>query len=186
MIHLHASHSQIAARPPARPADIVPAPESSDAAELKLLQQLSSRDREVRTHEQAHVAASGGLANGGPSFQFTRGPDGRLYATGGEVSIDVAPVANDPQATIEKAQQIRRAALAPTNPSQADRAVAARATAMATEARVELQREARDAEAPYLVTNEKGDGEDISGTDDLAALFSTEGEERERQIDISI
>ena len=72
-----------------------------------MIQQLRARDLEVRSHEQAHVAAAGSLAQGGPSFQFTRGPDGRLYATGGEVGIDVSPVANDPHATIEKAQQIR-------------------------------------------------------------------------------
>lgn len=98
----------------------------------------------MRTHERAHLAAAGGLANGGARFQMTRGPDGRQYATGGEVSIDVAPVAGDPQATIDKAEKIRRAALAPAEPSQADRAVAARATAMANEARLELQREARE------------------------------------------
>lgn len=142
MIHLHSSHVP----PPAATssAKLVVAGADPEAAEVRLLQQLSARDREVRTHERAHAAAAGGLANGGPSFQFTRGPDGRLYATGGEVNIDVSPVANDPEATIEKAQKIRRAALAPTNPSQQDRAVAARATAMATEARVELQREGRE------------------------------------------
>lgn len=78
---------------------------------------------------------------------MTRGPDGRQYATGGEVSIDVSPVAGDPQATIDKAEKIRRAALAPAEPSQADRAVAARATAMANEARIEMQREAREKDA---------------------------------------
>ncbi len=167
----------------ATPAGVSRAADSADAAELKLLQQLSGRDREVRTHEQAHVAASSGLAQGGPSFQFTRGPDGRLYATGGEVNIDVAPVANDPQATIEKVQQIRRAALAPTNPSQADRAVAARAMAMANEARLELQREARDAEGSPPPADSSSRS---SSGDDSLGRYSNATAERENQIDISI
>ena len=179
MIHLHTSiTTQLPVRS-AKPA----APALRDAAELKIIQQLSARDREVRTHEQAHVAASGGLAQGGPSFQFTRGPDGRLYATSGAVAIDVSPVANDPHATIEKAQQIRRAALAPANPSQADQAVAARATAMATEARVELQRESRDG----TESSEASDKTDKAHEgEDLAAHFSTAAAERASQIDISV
>ena len=109
-------------------------------ADVALIRELQRRDREVRIHERAHAAAAGNLANGGARLQFTRGPDGRQYATGGEVSIDVAPVPDDPRATLRKAEKIRRAALAPTNPSAQDRAVAARAAAMATEARIELQR----------------------------------------------
>ncbi|MFT4584241.1 MAG: hypothetical protein ACI8XZ_004005, partial [Gammaproteobacteria bacterium] len=61
---------------------------------------------------------------------------------GGEVSIDVSAVANDPRATNDKAQKIRRAALAPTNPSQQDKAVAARASSMAMQAKIEIQRAA--------------------------------------------
>ncbi|MGR9093035.1 MAG: putative metalloprotease CJM1_0395 family protein, partial [Gammaproteobacteria bacterium] len=86
---------------------------AADPAEPRRLQELAARDNQVRTHERARLAAAGGLANGGARLQMTRGPDGRQYATGGEVSSDVAPVAGDPQATIDKAQKIRRAALAP-------------------------------------------------------------------------
>ncbi|MFQ5934609.1 MAG: putative metalloprotease CJM1_0395 family protein [Dehalococcoidia bacterium] len=43
---------------------------------------LKARDAQVRAHEQAHVAAAGGLATGGPKFSFQRGPDGKLYAVG--------------------------------------------------------------------------------------------------------
>jgi hypothetical protein len=60
------------------------------------------------------------------------------YAVGGEVSIRVGTVANDPQATLEKAEQVRRAALAPADPSSQDRQVAARASQIAAEARAEL------------------------------------------------
>ena len=187
MIHLHSSHSPITTQLPTQSEKVARTPAPADAAELKIIQQLSSRDREVRTHEQAHVAASGGLANGGPSFQFTRGPDGRLYATGGEVGIDVSPVANDPQATIEKAQKIRRAALAPANPSQADRNVAARATAMATEARVQLQRERHDSDTENQVGDKAVTGTAPAASDrDLVALFSTDAAERSAHIDQSV
>ena len=76
----------------------------------------------------------------GARFERVRGPDGRLYAVGGEVSID-ASAANTPEATLAKAEIIRRAALAPADPSAQDRAVAAQAVKMATEARAEIARQ---------------------------------------------
>ena len=97
---------------------------------------LKARDREVRTHEQAHLSASGGLAMGGASFQQERGPDGRMYAVGGEVQIDISEGSTAAE-TITKAQRIRRAALAPAQPSAQDRQVAAQAARMETEARQE-------------------------------------------------
>ena len=45
--------------------------------------ELKSRDREVRSHEQAHLAAAGPYASGAPSFTYQEGPDGRRYAVGG-------------------------------------------------------------------------------------------------------
>lgn len=101
------------------------------------IQELQKRDREVRAHEAAHVAAGGPYVRGGPSFQFTTGPDGKLYATGGEVSIDTAPVSNDPEATIQKMQTVERAALAPAQPSPQDNAVAASAAQEEAQARME-------------------------------------------------
>ncbi|MCH8129990.1 MAG: hypothetical protein IIC70_08840, partial [Acidobacteria bacterium] len=60
-------------------------------------------------------AAAGSNASGGPTFEFTTGPDGKRYAVGGEVQIDTSAVDGDPQATIQKMQQVRRAALAPAS-----------------------------------------------------------------------
>ncbi len=105
---------------------------------------LQKRDQEVRTHEQAHLAAAGGLAKGGTTFSFQRGPDGKQYAVGGEVNIDISPVSGNPKATIQKAQQIRTAALAPANPSAQDRAVAASATALEAQAQQELKNEKQE------------------------------------------
>lgn len=106
-------------------------------AERQEVQALKARDQEVRRHEQAHASA-GGVYAGAPQYDFTTGPDGGRYAIGGEVSIDTAPVPGDPQATLEKAQTVRRAALAPAEPSEQDRRVAAEASQMAAQARVEL------------------------------------------------
>jgi len=112
--------------------------------EKQQVEKLKQRDAEVRRHEQAHKAAAGGNANGGPTFEFQTGPDGKRYAVGGEVSIDTSEVSGDPQATIQKMQQIRRAALAPAQPSGQDRAVAAQAQATEQAARAELAKERRD------------------------------------------
>jgi hypothetical protein len=111
--------------------------ENLTSEEKAVVNELSKRDREVRAHEMAHTAAGAGLT-GPVSYSYQRGPNGRLYAVEGSVEIDVSPVPNDPRATLEKAQQIQQAALAPSQPSNADRQVAAAASAMATEARAEL------------------------------------------------
>ncbi|MEO1926994.1 MAG: putative metalloprotease CJM1_0395 family protein, partial [Gammaproteobacteria bacterium] len=109
-----------------------------DQQELSQLRTLQNRDREVRAHEQAHIAAAGSLAKGGASFEYKRGPDGQRYAVGGEMQIDTSTVSGDPEATAAKAQQIRRAAFAPAQPSQQDRSVAAAASTMEAKARIEI------------------------------------------------
>lgn len=130
---------------------------SPEAAQLR---ELRARDREVRSHERAHAAAAAGLPHSAPSYTYQRGPDGRMYAIGGEVRIDTAPVAGDPRATIDKAEQIRRAALAPAQPSAQDRAVAARAAAMAAQARAELQSERAEEAAAEREAAQSNDSEE--------------------------
>lgn len=104
----------------------------------RVITELKSRDREVKAHEQAHLAAGGRHVTGGASYSYQTGPDGRRYAIGGEVGIDTSPVAGDPEATLAKAQQVRAAALAPAEPSSQDLKVAAQATQMAAQARAEI------------------------------------------------
>lgn len=108
-----------------------------DEAQLKELADLKARDREVRAHEAAHQAVGGQYA-GAMSFTYQRGPDGAQYAVGGEVPIDVSPVAGDPQATVEKMRVVRAAAMAPAQPSAQDRAVAAQAMQTMLQAQSEL------------------------------------------------
>lgn len=111
-----------------------------------LISQLRARDREVRLHEAAHASVGGKYA-GSPSLDFTRGPDGVSYASGGEVSISVSEVAGNPQSTIEKARVIKAAALAPAEPSAQDRRVAAQASQLEVEAREDIQVQERNESA---------------------------------------
>lgn len=110
---------------------------SIDQQELSQLQKLKRRDTEVRTHEHAHLSAAGPYAKGSASFTFQKGADGKSYAVGGEISIDVSKEST-PEETISKMQTIKRAALAPANPSGADRRIASQATIKESEARKEI------------------------------------------------
>lgn len=106
--------------------------------EQKTQLDLQRRDTEVRAHEQAHLSAAGQYASGGASFSYVTGPGGKRYANGGEVPIDMSKE-KTPEATIIKMRTIRRAALAPANPSGADRGIAAQASSVEAQAMKELQ-----------------------------------------------
>lgn len=123
--------------------------ESSDPSELTpeeeaQVRELKARDREVRAHEAAHLAAAGSYATGGISYTYQTGPDGVNYAVGGEVGIDTSPE-NTPEETLSKAQTIRTAALAPAEPSPQDYRVAAQANQLATQARAEISQQQQEA-----------------------------------------
>ena len=120
------------------PHDDLTASQQKKLEQQSQIQKLRNTDREVRSHEQAHLAAAGGISKGGASFEFVLGPDGQRYAVSGEVQIDTSSVAGDSEATLQKAQQIQPAALAPSEPSAQDRSVAMAAAAMAAEARAEI------------------------------------------------
>jgi hypothetical protein len=111
--------------------------QQAEEQEQQEVEQLRSRDQEVKTHEQAHAAVGGRYA-GAPNYTYELGPDGKQYAVGGEVQIDVAPVAGDPRATVQKMQQVQAAALAPAEPSAADRRIAAQAAQQQVQAQAEL------------------------------------------------
>lgn len=119
--------------------------------EQREVQRLKTRDREVHAHERAHQAAGGQYVRGGPAYETQTGPDGKTYAVGGEVQIDTSPVAGNPAATIQKMQQVRRAALAPADPSSADRKVAAEASEKEQAARKELAEETRAGTAAQVI-----------------------------------
>lgn len=97
---------------------------------------LTARDLEVRAHEMAHQMVGGSLA-GAMSFSYQIGPDNKLYAIGGEVPISIETSEN-PQETISNMQQIKAAALAPSNPSGADLQIASTASKIEMDAKAQL------------------------------------------------
>ncbi|WP_457594651.1 putative metalloprotease CJM1_0395 family protein [Hydrogenimonas sp.] len=117
-----------------------------DGSELKrsdekaLVAKLQARDSEVRAHEAAHLAAAGGIASGGASFSYQRGPDGKMYAIGGEVPIS-ASGGGSPREKIKIMRQVAAAAMAPADPSPQDYAVAANARSEEMRALQELRKE---------------------------------------------
>lgn len=110
--------------------------------ELKAMAQLQQRDTEVRSHEQAHLSAAGQYAAGGASFSYTTGPNGKRYAVGGEVPIDISKE-KTPEATIQKMRTVRRAALAPASPSGTDRNIAAQASSIEAQAMQDILQESK-------------------------------------------
>lgn len=130
-----------------------PAGDNLSPEERELVDRLAERDREVRRHEEAHARVGGQYA-GQPSYTFQTGPDGKRYAIGGEVPIDVAPIPGDPEATITKMDVVKRAALAPAEPSTADRRIAALADAQRLEAMADLNAQRGEARAEALPTGD--------------------------------
>lgn len=120
-------------------------PESTSYMDDPKLQEmviaLQARDMEVRIHELAHQSA--GAGTGGASFSYQQGPDGKMYAIGGEVSIDMS-TGNTPEETVAKMQAVKVAALAPSDPSPQDLKVASTATQIESQARSEMQKEMQE------------------------------------------
>ncbi len=114
----------------------------NDPKTKEIVAKLEARDAEVRAHEAAHMAAGGGIA-GGASFDYEIGPNGKAYAVGGEVPIDISPE-SDPKATQAKMQKVRAAALAPASPSPQDIKVAATASMIEMKAKMEELKENSD------------------------------------------
>ena len=126
---------------PTAPAESTPpgaprGPDDLNDKEKAQVLRLQQRDAEVRAHEAAHAAAAG-MLGGGASYDYVTGPDGRQYAIGGEVPVRISS-GSTPEEAIRNAQQVRAAALAQSEPSGQDRAVASQAAAMEAAARAEL------------------------------------------------
>ena len=153
--------------------------EQQDAEQIK---ELKARDIEVRIHEQAHSSV-GGQHAGSPSYEYQRGPDGTNYAVGGEVQIDVAEIAGDPRATIEKMQTVRAAALAPAEPSGADRSIAADATQKLAAAQAELSNIDSDDESSTQSASFKVDNE-LTKDEKVAATAESETATAKRDIEV--
>ncbi len=139
-----------------------------------IIRNLAAIDRRVKAHEQAH-ASVGGVYAGSASFTYKTGPNGVRYAVGGEVPIDTSAVSGNPQATLRKAEQVSRAALAPADPSSTDRRIASSAQALASRARFEIARLAAEKiQSSREDTQARIDGEDVddSNSPELNTSFS--------------
>lgn len=110
--------------------------------EQQKVKEMKERDEEVRVHENAHKSAGGQYA-AAPTYTYETGPDGKRYITDGEVSIDIGEE-KDPQATIEKMQIVKRAAMAPAEPSGQDRKVYQEANQKEAAARQELAEDKKE------------------------------------------
>ena len=118
--------------------------EKLDEGEQQYVRELAAIDANVRAHEAAHIGAGAGVVSGGATFGYTRGPDGKMYATSGEVPISMKE-GRTPEETIQNARQIVSAAMAPADPSPQDYKVAASAAQMEIQARSEQAREQAEA-----------------------------------------
>ena len=115
-------------------------PGNLSAEEQAVVTEMKRTDTHVKNHEAAHMAAGAGVVTGGASYTYRRGPDGGMYAVAGEVPIAI-PNSKDPAERLQKAEQVQRSALAPSDPSSQDISVAAAAAQVAAEARTELSQQ---------------------------------------------
>ncbi len=140
-----------------------------DKAEIQALKQ---RDRHVRAHEAAHLAAAGSYARSGATYTYQIGPDGRAYAIGGEVTLDTSTVPNDPQATIAKMEVIEEAALAPSDPSAQDRLVASEAMQAIDDAELQLARQSSSGSSTSGSTSVSSSGSSSGSSSNAYAASS--------------
>lgn len=136
-------------------------PNELTEAEKAQLIKLQQRDTHVRAHEAAHLAAGGSVVSGGASYTYQKGPDGKMYAIGGEVPIHVTKGSN-PKETLAIARQLRAAALAPSDPSPQDLKVAASAAMLEAKAMQEINEEQLKAMKNGYITNSNVENNDNS------------------------
>ncbi len=103
--------------------------------EQREIEKIRKNGRNIRRRELVYRAIVGNHVRGAVSFQYDTGPDGIKYATEGHTSIDTRPVINNPEASIRKAQAIKR--------TKTDRSVAVEVDKMEREARQKLREEQR-------------------------------------------
>src|SRR5882724_1134196 len=104
------------------------APDPDSPGYKDMVSKLEARNAHVMEHEAAHLAAAGAYAKGGATYTYQIGPDGKPYAIGGQVNVDLNAVPGNPRATIVKMRAIQAAASAPDDPSGQDKGRGDRAT----------------------------------------------------------
>ena len=87
----------------------------------RVLEKFKQADAEIKSHEQIH--ASIGQTTSPISYNYQEGPDGKLYAVGGNVRLDTS-IPNDPKAAAFKLDMLQKAASGPLDSSGADNTIA--------------------------------------------------------------
>ncbi len=115
-------------------------PNGKSEEENRALQKLKNRDQEVRQHEAQHSRNLETIPIGGPQYTYTIGPDGKVYATGGQVIVATG-TSSDPETALRKARALKSTALSTGEPSSTDMAAAVSAREMEMEAIIKMARE---------------------------------------------
>ena len=137
--------------------------------ERQQVTELRQIDSAVRAHEAAHMAAGGSVISGGASYTYQKGPDGQLYAIGGEVPISSSG-GSTPESKIAIAKEIQAAALAPANPSPQDLKVAASAVQMEAQANQELREQKSEEQKDKELETYSNNQEEISTVQESSNL----------------
>lgn len=109
----------------------------SDSNRQRVIDELKSRDKEVRAHESAHSANPELVKIGAAQFDYTMGPDGKAYATGGRVTLSTGN-SKTPEEALIKAEALKKASMSPGEPSSKDFQALNAAIAMEYEARNQI------------------------------------------------
>ncbi|MGB0938560.1 MAG: putative metalloprotease CJM1_0395 family protein [Colwellia sp.] len=117
--------------------------EKQNELEQQVIKELEQKDAEIKEHERAHQLLGGGNTDL-PHYNYTTGPDGKRYVTGGAVPVDLSIKEGDPSATISKMVRVKSTALEPNQPSMHDLRVAFSASNIALQAHAELVLAATD------------------------------------------
>ena len=104
-----------------------------DSGRQKVIEELKRRDKEVRAHESAHGANPELVKFGSTQFDYTIGPDGKAYATGGRVILSTGS-SKTPEEALLKVEALKKASRAPGEPSSKDFQALNAAVAMEFEA----------------------------------------------------
>lgn len=87
----------------------------------RVLEKFKRTDSKIRSHEQVHATI--GHTTTPIAYTYQKGPDGKMYAVGGNVRFDTS-IPNDPKAAAFKLDQLHKAASATSEPSNADNTIA--------------------------------------------------------------
>ncbi len=87
----------------------------------RVLDKFKNLDSQTRAHEQLHASLTNTKAP--ISYNYQMGPDGKLYAMGGNVKIDTS-IPEDEGAALAKLNELQKASLASGGLSSADAQIA--------------------------------------------------------------